>query len=668
MPLKILPLLFPSLLFAQAADIVIADFESTTYGSGWVATGTAFGSGPAAGGIGGQMSVSGFSGARLVNSYLGGSDAATGTLRSPDFVIQRKYLNFLIGGGSHTETRVELVVNGQVARTGMGIENEALSWTSWKVDSLNGMTGYFRIVDNGTASWGHILVDQITLSDVFKARQEAYRPQYHFTAPKGWLNDPNGLVYYAGEYHLFYQHNPYGIPWGNMTWGHAVSPDLLHWQDLPLAILPDNATCTAYSGSAIVDWNNSAGFQTGTEKTLIAYWTSFGCGQRLAYSNDRGRTWTKWSGNPIIPQYSDARDPKVFWHAPSNKWVLALWTPANGGGIEFHGSTDLKTWTYLSFVSGFFECPNIFEVPVDGNPNNKKWVLHGAIGEYKIGTFNGTTFVPESGPFKVDWGANWYASQNYSDIPTADGRAINISWMRDGSFPATMPFNQQMAIPTVMALKTLASGVRLTKVPVKEIADLRVQSDTLKNLVVAPGENPLAGKTGDLFELKGEFELIDATTFGFRVRNFAITYNTTAQTLLTLGKNAPLAPVGNRVKIQVLLDRASLEVFGNDGEVSFSTNFLPSSAQTALEVFAVGGSVRIVSLEVHKLRAVWDPQDIANAWTKAQSTAIAPKTRSARVPAVMPRKAYDILGRQWKGDGRGEGPGDAARWIALPGK
>ena len=615
-----LPFAIPALISAQGADLTIGDFESADYAS-WTATGTAFGSQPASGTLANQQEVSGFMGHGLVNTFLGG-DGATGTLESPSFTIQRKYLNFMIGGGSHPlECFLELIVDGKPVRTAAGIESEALSTTTFDLSAWPGKTARIRIVDNATGGWGHILVDQIDQSNESKSFLEDLRPQFHFTAPKGWLNDPNGLVFYKGEYHIFYQHNPFGIGWGNMTWGHAVSPDLIHWQHLPLAIQPDNASCTAYSGSAVVDWDNTAGFQTGSEKPLIILWTSIGCGQRLAYSNDKGRTWTKWDGNPIIAQEGDARDPKVFWYAPTKKWILAVWTPARGGGISFYSSPNLKQWTWMSIAPGFFECPNFFELPVDGNQAAKKWVLHGADGKYSIGKFDGTAFTKESGPYDHDWGRNWYASQVYSDIPATDGRAINISWMRGGNFPG-MPFNGQMSIPTSLSLKTFADGVRLAKLPVREIADIRIHSDTLKNLTLDPGQNPLSAFSGQLFDVSAEFELAGAKQFGFKLRDTAVTYDVAARTLSVLGGSAPLPPIGNRIKIRVLLDRASLETYGNDGEVSFTDNFIPVPGHEGLEVFSVGGPVKIISLEVHKLRGSWDPKDLQAAWEKSAQTVV----------------------------------------------
>jgi sucrose-6-phosphate hydrolase SacC (GH32 family) len=251
---------------------------------------------------------------------------------------------------------------------------------------------------------------------------EKYRPQFHFTPRKFWTNDPNGLVYYKGEYHMFFQHNPFGINWGNMTWGHAVSKDLIHWRQLRNAIEPDELG-TIYSGSAVVDWNNTAGFQTGKERVLVAFYTSAGkhapvrrpYTQSIAYSNDRGRTWAKYKNNPVVEHIRGSnRDPKVIWYEPTKTWITALYL--DGDDFTLLSSKNLKQWTRLHDVklaeSG--ECPDFFELPVDGNSENTRWVFWGADGTYLLGSFDGHKFTPESGPLESRVG-NHYAAQTYSD-------------------------------------------------------------------------------------------------------------------------------------------------------------------------------------------------------------------------------------------------------------
>ena len=468
-----------------------------------------------------------------------------------------------------------------------------------------------------------------------KFYQETYRPQFHFTAKKNWLNDPNGLVYYKGEYHLFFQHNPSGINWGNMTWGHAVSPDMVYWKQLANAIEPDELG-TIFSGSGVVDWNNTAGFQTGDEAVMVNIYTSAGepFTQSIAYSNDRGRTWTKYENNPVLGHIVGRnRDPKVSWHAPSEKWVMALYLDANDYAL--FSSPNLKQWTRLCDIQlpGATECPDIFELPVDGDAKNTKWVFWGGNGKHFIGTFDGRSFKPESEALQTEWGANCYAAQTWSDIPESDGRRLQIAWMRGGEYPG-MPFNQQMSFPCELTLRTTSvpkesprlcrdklrfhrnpfgKGIRMFRQPVKEIENIHQREHSWSNQTLKPNDNLLSSISGDLFDIRAEIELGDATEFGFTVRGEKIQYNVSDKQLCCLGKSAPLEPLQNRIKLQILVDRTSLEVFGNDGRVSMTSCFLPDEADTSLrtdtsglqEIYASGGEVEVVSLSVYELGSAW---------------------------------------------------------------
>ena len=431
--------------------------------------------------------------------------------------------------------------------------------------------------------------------------REEYRPQFHFTAKKNWLNDPNGLVYYKGEYHLFFQHNPKSTRWGNMTWGHAVSTDLIHWKQLEHALYPDkNGVC--FSGSAVIDWNNTAGFQTGDEKVMVAIYTSHGRGetQSIAYSNDKGRTWKKFEGNPVLKDKD--RDPKVMWHGPTKKWVMSLFSK---GGISFYSSPDLKKWTFMSNIKGFHECPDLFELAVDGDPKNTRWVLHGgSAGKAILGKFDGTTFTPEGKQVRFDYGRNYYAAQSFSDIPKEDGRRIQIGWMRGGRYPG-MPFNQQMSIPTVFTLRTIGKGIRICRAPVKEIENLRTKTHSFADKTLKPGENLLSKVKGELFEIKAEIELAGAKSFGIRTRGQAVNYDVASKTISALGAKAALPPVKNRIKLHILIDRSTLEVFGNFGEVAMSSCFQHDPKNKSLEIYAVDGSIKVVSLKVYELKSAW---------------------------------------------------------------
>jgi sucrose-6-phosphate hydrolase SacC (GH32 family) len=458
---------------------------------------------------------------------------------------------------------------------------------------------------------------------------ETYRPQFHFSAATNWINDPNGLVYYRGEYHLFFQHNPLGNEWGNMTWGHAVSRDLLHWTQLPHAIEPDEMG-TIFSGSAVVDYENTSRLRRGKEKPLVALYTAAGGSspasqgqpytQCLAYSTDRGRTWFKHADNPVLKHISASnRDPKVVWHPPTRRWIMALYL--DGNDYTLLSSPDLKEWTRLHdlHMPECSECPDFFEMPVVDGPNTKhqgsqitsgtsdarKWIFTAANGHYFVGNFDGETFTPEAGPLQADYGANFYAVQTYSDIPPADGRRIQIAWMNGGSYPQ-MPFNQQMSFPCAITLRQTDEGLRLYRWPVNEIRTLYTSERKWRNAPIRPGINLLAGLSGDLWDIEAEFEVGAAPEFGIRARGQEIRYTMQNQTVTCLGRSAPLTPEENTIRLRVLVDRASLEVFGNGGRVSLTSCFLPEEHERGLEIYTVGSTTKLLSLKVRQLRSVWN--------------------------------------------------------------
>ena len=292
------------------------------------------------------------------------------------------------------------------------------------------------------------VTSRLSWADDATLYNEKYRPQFHFTPQKGWTNDPNGLVFYKGEYHLFFQHNPFGTQRGNMTWGHAISHDLVHWKQQANAIGPD-VRGTIFSGSAVVDNGNTAGFQSGEEKTLVAIYTAAGgtspeskgqsFTQCIAYSNDRGRTWIKYSGNPVVPHMVGGnRDPKVVWHSPTKQWIMVLFV--DGNTFRFLASPNLKNWTILRDITvpGAAECPDFFEMRVEGELGPTKWVWTAANDHYVIGAFDGKRFIPEVMTQPGHWGQNYYAVQTYSGLP--DARRVQVGWMNGGEYP-DMPFN-----------------------------------------------------------------------------------------------------------------------------------------------------------------------------------------------------------------------------------
>ena len=294
----------------------------------------------------------------------------------------------------------------------------------------------------------------LQLTTVF-AQNEEYRPNFHFSPQQNWLNDPNGLVYFDGEYHLFYQYNPYGNQWGNMSWGHAVSTDFLSWEELPVAIPVINGVA-AFSGSAVVDWNNTSGFGVNGEPPLVAIYTGAGNGgqrQHIAYSNDKGRTWTTYTGNPVLNLYNNEfRDPKVFWYEPTQKWIMVVSLGVDKR-VRFYQSSNLKNWTFLQdfggvgLLSGVWECPDLFELPIDGDTSNTKWVLQvdvaPGIPQYFIGDFDGTAFTSDKFP-----------TENANTLPQGtilqDFENGYSSWTKTGTAfgnaPATGAFANQLPV------------------------------------------------------------------------------------------------------------------------------------------------------------------------------------------------------------------------------
>jgi sucrose-6-phosphate hydrolase SacC (GH32 family) len=484
-------------------------------------------------------------------------------------------------------------------------------------------SGFHGLVDHA-AVWNRALSDTeiARLSGVAQVTDkrpryyhERYRPQFHFTAQKHWINDPNGLVYYNGVYHLCFQHMPPGRTGAYKDWGHAVSTDLIHWTQLGSALTSHPVWGGCWSGSAVVDWDNTTGFQRGDDKPIIAILTNAGepntpppsapNTQCIAYSVDGARTFTYYDRNPVLAHIvAENRDPKVVWHAPTKKWVMALYLTGNDYGL--YASPDLKAWQPLCTVTlpGVSECPDLFELPIDGDRANTRWIFWGANGNYLIGAFDGRSFKAEGGPHRADHGANFYAAQTWSDIPAADGRRLQIAWMAGGQYPG-MPFTQQLSFPCALTLRTTPDGLQMCREPIKELEWLREKAHAFRDLALKPGENPLAGVAGELFEIQAEIEPGNATQVGFDIRGHKIEYDPAARTVLALGRSGPLSPNNGRIQLHILVDRTSVEIFGNDGRLSMSSCFLPAVENQHLGVFSVGGTARITDLRVYPLKSAW---------------------------------------------------------------
>ena len=395
---------------------------------------------------------------------------------------------------------------------------------------------------------------------------EPWRPQFHFTPPLGWNNDPNGLSCRNGEWHMFYQHNPFGITWGNMHWGHAVSKDLVHWNDQGDVIAPDDAG-PMFSGSAVTDAADTAGFGKGAH---VLVYTAAGKPhtQRVAWSLD-GRNYAKWPHAAVEGRADANRDPKVGWYAPGKHWTMVVYgeVEKKRHGVSIFVSKDLKTWEKTSHVKGdlfdegkyLYECPDFFELPIEGEKGTR-WVLTAANRQYAIGTFDGRTFTPE-----VERLAQWrspgnvnpvYAAQTFADVP--DGRRIQVAWShfdtRAGGRADAM-FNQGMSLPMELKLVRAADGLRLARFPVKELESLRAGAPT-----------PLAGFNGELAEVEFSCEPVADAVVALDVRGVAIVYDAVKRTLALNGKAVAWdLDARGRLGLRVFVDRVGIEIFSLDG-------------------------------------------------------------------------------------------------------
>ena len=439
---------------------------------------------------------------------------------------------------------------------------------------------------------------------------EALRPQFHMSQMRGWNNDPNGMCYYDGEYHFFWQSNPAGFPWANMYWGHATSPDMVHWTEHAHALRPfggkvanrhpSMADASCFSGSGNVDLNNTAGWQQGNEKTMVLVFTDTGCGESLAYSTDRGKTWTYYEGNPVIKH--SGRDPKLIWYAPGKHWVITLFDERApyGQNISIYTSKDLKQWEYASSIPGYFECAEMFELPVDGNQANKKWVMFAADAQYAVGNFDGKKFTPEhQGKHQVHWGP-YYASQCFSNPP--DGRVVQIGWARV-DMPG-MPFNQTFSVPTNLTLHTTDEGIRMFADPIKELEQLRKPKPTLTSgKELKADAPPLEFAAADqLYDLEVTLRKGTAAQAVLRFGENAVTYDFGTQKL----DEMPLKMKDGKVTFRVLVDRPMFEVIGGGG-ACFKTAGRRDMGKPLgkISLSAQGGSLTVESLTAHEMNSAW---------------------------------------------------------------
>jgi fructan beta-fructosidase len=495
---------------------------------------------------------------------------------------------------------------------------------------------------------------------------DPHRPQFHFSPPTGWMNDPNGMVFFEGEYHLFYQFYPGATVWGPMHWAHAVSKDMVHWEHLPIALYPDSLGYI-FSGSAVVDWDNRSGFGKGGKPPLVAIYTYHDMvaekagrkgyqSQAIAYSIDQGRTWTKYSGNPVIPNTDllpDFRDPKVIWHETSKQWVLAL---AVRDHLQLWGSKDLKNWAYLSDFGktygthkGVWECPDLFPMTINGE---EKWVLllninpggptGGSGTQYFVGQFDGKNFnldpdfapsVRDEKAVWLDYGSDNYAGVTWSDVPKSDGRRLFMGWMSNWDYATVVPtqlWRSAMTLPRTLELKKTTAGYRVFSQPVRELEKLRTATFSLKKTELN-GTLELSDKLGfppTLSEIVLEIELPENATgeFGIQVSNhqnerYRVGYNCVKKAFFSDRQEAgdasfskkflsgvhfaPRIVEGKTLQIHVFLDAASAELFADKGATVITDNFFPKQDFNRLSLFSEGGKVLLTKGDFYQLKSIW---------------------------------------------------------------
>lgn len=581
--------------------------------SEWTATGTAFHQRTAEGPTLRRLEIEDAGDPSVITSEME-DDGPTGTLTSPEFVLGQPFLAFRIGGGNYEwSTALLLLIDDKVVHQSTGWRSDHLTPATWDLRPWSGKKAKLRLVDHATGDWGHINVSRLRLTDspevspapVAALYQEALRPQFHFTArqwtvnhlnpgqrEEGWINDLNGLIYHAGEFHLFAQR------WAK-CWLHAVSTNLLHWRELEPAFWEESLGSGVQSGTCVVDYANTSGLSPDPKTPpLIAFWSRFdNRSQCLSYSLDRGRTWKPHPNNPFME--TPERDPKVFWHEPSKHWVMMLYGDSQ---YRLFTSTNLLSWKdEKNPLLDCFECPDFFELPVNGRPGESKWVLIQGNGRYSVGTFDGRKFTEESSRLPCDVGPHFYATQSWHNNDVArggDGRRIQTAWMRGADFP-DMPFSQMISFPCELTLHATPAGLRLRRQPIREIGQLhRAESVWNQKTLPAGASLPLLAD-GQEVRLRLNVAFSAGAKLVLNIRGAEVVFSADS---LANG-HAPASAEASIRTVELLVDRTSIEAFANDGAISSTRFFVPN--RTGITARAVGGTVTIESAQLWRLASIW---------------------------------------------------------------
>ncbi len=499
---------------------------------------------------------------------------------------------------------------------------------------------------------------------------QKHRPYVHFSPESNWMNDPNGMVYYEGEYHLFFQYHPDSTVWGPMHWGHAVSEDLLHWEELPIALYPGDLGYI-FSGSAVIDWNNTSGLQEGNHPPMVAIFTHHNPEgekeldnnvfqyQSIAYSSDKGRTWTKYQGNPVIPNpgIRDFRDPKVFWHEEAQRWVLIL---AAADKVMLYSSPNLIDWELQSDFGadigahgGVWECPDLFKLPVEDG-NEEKWVMLVSIGsggpnggsatQYFVGDFDGTSFTPsQKGTQWLDYGRDNYAGVTWSDIPKEDDRRLFMGWMSNWDYAQVVPteaWRSAMTLPRTLHLSKMANQYRVESRPIDELnsieseqvlvaQDLSVENnmdDSVTYELIQRQKEAFSFEILQRVQVVFDLKDIEGKSFGIELSNqlgekyyLKIKDGLVESDRRKVGDNSfsekfaksthkaiiPDFDQKEALKVEMIVDVSSVEIFIEDGELVFTELIFPSEHLTYGKIFSQNGEVKINSKRTTRLIGTW---------------------------------------------------------------